>query len=100
MAGSWSGRWPDIAPCGLLETAAVISGSVARHPRLIPSEPGAGTAAALQFRKGPPSMMYDLTLPVMVPAAGVAVLAVVYVMSKDPGRRDRAWRLLRFLFRR
>lgn len=45
-------------------------------------------------------MMYQLTLPVMMPAAGVIVLAVVYVMSKDPGRRARAWQLLRLLLRR
>ena len=45
-------------------------------------------------------MMYDLTLPVMVPAAGAIVLAVVYVMSKDPSRRARAWELLRLLLGR
>ncbi len=45
-------------------------------------------------------MIYDLTLPVMVPTAGAVVLAVVYVMSKDTGRRDRAWQLLKLLFRR
>jgi hypothetical protein len=45
-------------------------------------------------------MMYDLTLPVMVPAAGAVVLAMVYVMSKDPGRRGRAWQLLKLLLRR
>jgi hypothetical protein len=45
-------------------------------------------------------MMYDLTLSVMVPAAGAVVLAVVYVMSEDPGRRKRAWQLLKLLFRR
>ena len=45
-------------------------------------------------------MMYDLTLPVMVPVAGAVVLAVVYVISKDPGRRARAWQLLKLLLRR
>jgi hypothetical protein len=45
-------------------------------------------------------MMYDPTLPVMVPVAGVLVLAVVYVMSKDSGRRSRAWQLLKLLLRR
>jgi hypothetical protein len=45
-------------------------------------------------------MMYDLALPVLVPAAGTAVLAAVYVLSKDPGRRGRAWRLLTLLSRR
>ena len=44
-------------------------------------------------------MMYDLTLSVMISAVGAVVLAVVYVMSKDPGRRDRAWRLLKLLLR-
>ena len=45
-------------------------------------------------------MMYDLTLPVMVPVAGVVVLAMVYVISKDPGRRSRAWQLLKLMLRR
>jgi hypothetical protein len=45
-------------------------------------------------------MMYDLALPVMVPAAGAATLAAVYVMSKDPGRRARAWQLLKLILRR
>lgn len=45
-------------------------------------------------------MINDLTLTVLVPAAGGAGLAVVYVMSKDPGRRDRAWQLLKLLLRR
>lgn len=42
-------------------------------------------------------MMYDLALPVIAPAAGAAALAAVYVMSKDPGRRARAWRLLKLM---
>jgi hypothetical protein len=33
-------------------------------------------------------------------AAGAAALAVVYVMSKDSGRRMRAWHLLKLLIRR
>jgi hypothetical protein len=45
-------------------------------------------------------MVYDLTLPVIVPAVGVIVLAVVYVMSKVPDRRVRAWQLLKLLLRR
>jgi hypothetical protein len=45
-------------------------------------------------------MMYQLPLPVMVPAAGVIVLAAVYMMSKDPDRRARAWQLLKLLLRR
>lgn len=44
-------------------------------------------------------MMYDLALPVMVPTAGAIVLAVVYVVSKDSGRRSRAWQLLKLLLR-
>jgi hypothetical protein len=45
-------------------------------------------------------MMYDLFLPVVMPALGIAALAVVYVVSKDPARRDRAWSLLKLLLRR
>ena len=45
-------------------------------------------------------MMYDLAVPVMVPVTGAVVLAVVYVMSRDPGRRARAWQLLKLLIRR
>jgi hypothetical protein len=45
-------------------------------------------------------MMYDLNLTVMVTAAGIAILAVVYLWSKDPGRRCRAWQLLKLLLRR
>jgi hypothetical protein len=45
-------------------------------------------------------MIYDLTLPVMLAGTGTVVLALVYVMSTDPGRRARAWRLLKLLLRR
>ncbi|GEM_PF-6160627 len=45
-------------------------------------------------------MMYDLDLTVMMTAAGIATLSAVYLWSKDPGRRGRAWQLLRFLLRR
>ena len=45
-------------------------------------------------------MMYDLLLPVATPALGIAVLAVVYMVSKDPDRRGRAWQLLKLLLRR
>jgi len=45
-------------------------------------------------------MISDLTLPVILAAAGVVALAVVYVMSEDPGRRARAWNLLKLVLRR
>jgi hypothetical protein len=45
-------------------------------------------------------MMYDVDLTVMVTAAGVAAVAAVYLWSKDPGRRLRAWRLLKLLLGR
>ena len=45
-------------------------------------------------------MMYDLLLPVTVPALGIAALALTYVVSKDPDRRGRAWQLLKLLLRR
>lgn len=94
----WRGRTP--ARYGLLEEAVAEGGSVERRPRLIPSESGAGAATALQFPKGPTPMMYNLSLPVTAPVAGAVILAAVYVMSKDPGRRSRAWQLLKLLLRR
>jgi hypothetical protein len=45
-------------------------------------------------------MMYDVDLTVMVTATGVATVAAVYLWSKDPGRRLRAWRLLKLLLGR
>ena len=45
-------------------------------------------------------MMYDVNLAVMATAAGVAILAAVYLWSDDPARRRRAWRLLKLLLRR
>jgi len=45
-------------------------------------------------------MVYDLDLTVMVTTAGIAVLGAIYLWSKDPARRDRAWRLLKLLIRR
>jgi hypothetical protein len=51
-------------------------------------------------RRDLPPMVYDLDLTVMVTAAGIAALAAVYLWSKDPGRRCRAWRLLKLLLLR
>jgi hypothetical protein len=45
-------------------------------------------------------MMYDLILRATLPALGVTVLAVMYMGSKDPDRRSRAWQLLKLLLRR
>ena len=45
-------------------------------------------------------MMYDLDLTPVLAAAGIVVLAAVYVWSKDPGRRARAWSLLKLLLGR
>ena len=45
-------------------------------------------------------MMYDLDLTVALSAAGIVVLAAVYVWSKDPDRRARAWSLLKLLLGR
>jgi hypothetical protein len=62
--------------------------------------PGAGTVAALQLEGTCFSMMYDLNLAVMVTAAWIAILAAVFLWSKDPARRRRAWQLLNLLLRR
>jgi hypothetical protein len=45
-------------------------------------------------------MMYDLDLTVMLSAAVIVALAAVYVWSKDPDRRARAWSLLKLLLGR
>ena len=44
-------------------------------------------------------MMYNLVLPA-IPAVAIIGLAVVYLVSKDPDRRGRAWQLLKLLLRR
>jgi hypothetical protein len=45
-------------------------------------------------------MIYGLDLTVTLNLVGLAVLAAVYVWSKDPGRRSRAWRLLKLVLGR
>ena len=80
------------------------------HPQVATAHSGirAGPCHSLRARtlwwssppKGLTPMMYDLTLTVMVSAASAVIPSVVYVMSKDPGRRTRAWRLLQLLLRR
>lgn len=70
------------------------------HPRRNSHSPGTGAAAALQLRKGPTLMMYGLNLAMFLTSGAAAALGAVYVWSKDQGRRERAWALLRLLFRR
>ncbi len=41
--------------------------------------------------------MYDLVVPVAVLALGTVALALVYVVSTDPGRRARALQVLKLL---
>jgi len=45
-------------------------------------------------------MMYDLSLVGALAATGITLLAAVYLWSKDPGRRRRAWQLLKLLLGR
>jgi hypothetical protein len=45
-------------------------------------------------------MMYQVDLAVMMAAIGAAILAAVYLWSKDPDRRRRAWHLLKLLLGR
>ena len=45
-------------------------------------------------------MMYDVSFTVVLVATGVTVLAAVYLCSKDPDRRHRAWQLLSLLLGR
>ena len=50
--------------------------------------------------EGSEPMMYDLDLTVVLTAAGIVAPGAVYVWSKDPDRRARAWSLLKLLFER
>jgi hypothetical protein len=70
-----------------------------RHPHQTSSSPGAGAQAALWIERTYP-MMYDLAVPIVVTATGSVTLAAVYVVSKDPERRRRAWQLLKLLLGR
>ena len=45
-------------------------------------------------------MMYQVGVPVMMTTVGTVILAAVYLWSKDPNRRRRAWRLLKLLLGR
>jgi hypothetical protein len=45
-------------------------------------------------------MMYQVDVVLIITAVGIAGLTAVYLWSKDPGRRRRAWRLLRLLLSR
>jgi hypothetical protein len=45
-------------------------------------------------------MMSDLSMAPILALSGIAALGAVYIWSEDPGRRARAWKLLRFLLRR
>ena len=83
---------------GLLDMAITRCGGLQSDTRAEPCQsPGAGAAAALQFRRDY-SMMYNLVLAAL-PALGTVTLAIVYLMSKDPDRRGRAWRLLKLFLR-
>jgi hypothetical protein len=62
--------------------------------------PGADAVAALQLEGTCLPMMYDVDLAVIVTAGEIAILATVFLWSKDPDRRSRAWQLLKLLFRR
>jgi hypothetical protein len=45
-------------------------------------------------------MIYDLDLTALLTATGIVMVAAVYVWSKDPERRARAWNLLKLLLGR
>lgn len=45
-------------------------------------------------------MMTDVSFAVVLAAVGIAILAAVYLWSKDPDRRCRAWKLLILLLGR
>ena len=44
-------------------------------------------------------MYYNLVLPA-IPAVAIIAPGAVYLVSKDPDRRGRAWLLLKLLLRR
>ena len=85
----------------MLEAATAQAAATHSGTRAEPvTVPGAGAVAALQLEGTCLPMMYNLDLAVMVTAAGIATLAAVYLWSRDPGRRRRAWQLLKLLLRR
>jgi hypothetical protein len=71
-----------------------------RRPRRTSHSFQRGRLAALQFEGTCLPMMYDLNLAVIASAAGIAILAAIYLWSEDTGRRRRAWQLLKLLLRR
>ena len=70
------------------------------HPRRNLSQFVGADAVAIPTVKGPPTMMPDLTALALLTTAGTAVLAAVYLWSADPGRRRRAWQLLKLFLSR
>lgn len=105
MACSWRKPAHALVDCHQ-EWLARGSHRTGRRPRTTapapnPSQFQARTPqAALQFEGTLPFMVYDLDLTVMVTTAGIALLGAIYLWSKDPARRDRAWQLLKLLLRR
>jgi len=45
-------------------------------------------------------MVYDLAMPAVTLSTGIAILATIYLVSNNPGRRRRAWQLLKLLLRK
>jgi hypothetical protein len=81
-----------------LEAAARTTAPHKQHPGRTSHSPGTG--ATRPPAEGPAHMTYDLDLTVLLTTVSITVLAVVYVWSKDPDRRARAWSLLKLLLGR
>ena len=89
LATSWRAAWPDTGLTWRARDSHHQGVASARGTRAHPVRIRARVPQRPSSSEGTYSMMYDLIPPVTVSAL-IAVLAVVCVVSKDPGRRRRA----------
>jgi hypothetical protein len=82
---------------GLLDIAAAQVAATRSGARAEPSQSLRGRRSGPSAERTDIPMMYQLDLAVILAADGTAVLAAVYLWSRDPDRRRRAWRLLKLL---
>jgi hypothetical protein len=70
----------------LLEATAARAAAKHSNARAEPvTVPGAGAVAALRLEETCLPMMNNVDLAAMVTAAGLAILAAVYLWSEEPG---------------
>jgi hypothetical protein len=103
-----AGEWSKLA-CSLADTSSEMASWVQpleqrrraqQHLRRTSSKSRHRCHRVVLLLEGSEPMMYDLDLTVVLTAAGIVAPGAVYVWSKDPDRRARAWSLLKLLFER